>query len=240
LLWNLRNGRSYYTLPDKLQANDQITMAREAVGILIWTAGVRFTICHQVKRWMEPGTKSAYNPIDPMLKKAIEEQEDIGWRQFIRGRLAITWGALMNTLIQQTEIPNNTAEIWGMKLVQLNWQYIRRLWHTQNKELHGVTMSNKTVSATKTWSTKFGISSKNIRICHWRLIDATEERMKVMSMHNLATFAMGAKFLARNNIKRRTANLLFERISQFHEKGRYEKFIPKRIRANLIRANSKS
>jgi hypothetical protein len=85
-----------------------------------------------------------------MLKKAIEEQEDIGWRQFIRGRLAITWGALMNTLIQQTEIPNNTAEIWGMKLVQLNWQYILRLWHTQNKELHGVTMSNKTVSATKT------------------------------------------------------------------------------------------
>jgi hypothetical protein len=54
------------------------------------TRGVRYSIYHQVKQWIEPGHKSSYTPIDPLLITAMNQQDDLGWRQFMRGRISIT------------------------------------------------------------------------------------------------------------------------------------------------------
>jgi hypothetical protein len=75
--------------------------------------------------------------IDPKLLKAISEQEAIGWRQFIRGRMSITWRELIKDRLTHNDIANITAEKWGNQIAFINWKHILRLWHLRNKEVHG-------------------------------------------------------------------------------------------------------
>jgi hypothetical protein len=53
---------------------------------------VKFTIYHHVQKWLEQSSKSLYKPIDDTFLKALDQQDTIGWRHFIRGRLTVTWG----------------------------------------------------------------------------------------------------------------------------------------------------
>jgi hypothetical protein len=98
----------------------------------------RHCIYHHVEKWMEPLHKNNYEPIDPTIKLACQQQDAIGWRHFIRGRLSITWGTIINYHLAHNNITDTNAENWGEQIASLNWDYVLRLWNTRNQELHGV------------------------------------------------------------------------------------------------------
>lgn len=62
------------------------------------------------------------------LQKAIQQQEDIGWRHFIRGRLTIEWGNINNSHLEINNIKQYNAEKWGAKLIEINWKYVLKIW----------------------------------------------------------------------------------------------------------------
>jgi hypothetical protein len=51
----------------------------------------------------------------------------------------ITWGEIINNHLEANEIQSITAEEWGTKLIQINWQYIPQLWAAHNEAVHGST-----------------------------------------------------------------------------------------------------
>jgi hypothetical protein len=95
--------------------------------------GVMYSLYHQVKVWLEPGHSKSYKPLDSTLIQANEQQGAIGWRHFLKGRLTITWGEIINNHIAANEIPSSSAEQLGIKLIQLNWKHILQLWYTRNE-----------------------------------------------------------------------------------------------------------
>jgi hypothetical protein len=86
--------------------------------------GVKYSIYHQLKAWLEPGHTSSYMAIDAKLISANDQQRSIGRRQFTRGRLPIIWGEIINDQLVAKKISDITAEQWGTNLVHTNWKYI--------------------------------------------------------------------------------------------------------------------
>ena len=62
------------------------------------------------------------------VEKAVKTQNDIGWRNMIRGRLAIEWRDIMNSYIKHKKITKYNAEEWGATLNEINWKNILIMW----------------------------------------------------------------------------------------------------------------
>jgi hypothetical protein len=93
-----------------------------------------------VKAWLElkePPTLSEMVP-DPTqsLSNTIREQEIIGWDNFIKGQIAMTWFELYNHDIQHSTLQLNhmNAERWGREIVWINWKCMTNTWRVRNKE----------------------------------------------------------------------------------------------------------
>jgi hypothetical protein len=68
-------------------------------------------------------------------------QYDIGWRHFMRGRISIEWGNIMQHHLEVNQIKNMSAEKWGTGLLFINWKHILHIWRERlwvSTALHGV------------------------------------------------------------------------------------------------------
>jgi hypothetical protein len=69
--------------------------------------------------------KDVYQIQDMLLKKAVEEQTQIGWKQWFNGRMARSWGREIPrtyTTRKQQNDPQN--EEWGKAIVLLSWELV--------------------------------------------------------------------------------------------------------------------
>jgi hypothetical protein len=171
-----------------------------------------------VKSWLEPGSNLLYQPIDTKLITAIQQQEAIGWRHFMRGRLSLMWGEIINDHLSSSNIKNMSAETWGSQLVQLNWKYILLLWNQRNKELHGSTKEEQDKIRHHLLINELRHiqdEHKDMPNAQKRLVGLPEAHMVSITTNNLASYLKGARILAKHNKKQRTANLRYLRITNF-------------------------
>jgi hypothetical protein len=102
---------------------------------------IRYAICHGFFSWLESGRNTQDIPPLPYrnveVMKVYDNQMDIGWQHFARGRMVIEWGTMINDHLATQCQYNFNAEHWGSKLLSINWKYILELWELRNKELHG-------------------------------------------------------------------------------------------------------
>jgi ribonuclease HI len=76
------------------------------------------------------------------LRRAVTEQNQIGWDHWFRGRLSVTWGVLYNhdLLVANHGMRNQTAESWARQLVEITWSFVLRNWTIRNEledDTHG-------------------------------------------------------------------------------------------------------
>lgn len=104
---------------------------------------VRIVIIEGVKAWITnqplPDIRAMVPKASQTLIQAYEQQTQIGWRHFMRGRIATAWGAMINHHLIEQEIPEKTMthERWGSKLVSILWEHILELWAHRNSVEHG-------------------------------------------------------------------------------------------------------
>jgi hypothetical protein len=100
-------------------------------------------MCHGFYSWLEMGRITQDTPILPQrnteVMKVYEIQSNLGWQHFVRGKVVIEWGNLINDHIATQRRYLFNAEHWGTKLLSINWKYILELWELRNKEVHGDT-----------------------------------------------------------------------------------------------------
>jgi hypothetical protein len=72
------------------------------------------------------------------LRRAVTEQNQIGWDHWFRGRLSVTWGVLYNhdLLVANHGMRNQTAESWARQLVEITWSFVLRNWTIRNELEH--------------------------------------------------------------------------------------------------------
>jgi hypothetical protein len=94
-----------------------------------------------LSNWLEPleDSTTCIQVKEKSLISAIKQQNNIGWDHFVRGRIAIEWGALINRQLKEKKIPSEEmdAETWGAKMISINWKYVLEMWKLRNDEEHG-------------------------------------------------------------------------------------------------------
>jgi hypothetical protein len=72
------------------------------------------------------------------LELAVAEQSKLGWHQWFRGRISITWGHLYKNDIKN---PNPlllypSADRWGKDIIHLTFKFVMECWYLRNKCEH--------------------------------------------------------------------------------------------------------
>jgi hypothetical protein len=74
-----------------------------------------------------------------LIKKAIADQEQIGWHMAMRGYLSKHW-RLAVSANRHLEENNDKGEVWVRKTVMLLWDFAHELWEHRNAVLHDTTL----------------------------------------------------------------------------------------------------
>jgi hypothetical protein len=114
-------------------------------------------ISSTINAWLNNASIPSLHELAPdassSLEKAYAFQRDIGWEQFFKGRLSITWGELYNHDRSQPNIkrtkPPIDAETWGSNIIKLNWNLILDLWFTRNDKEHNLDNKSNEIAKRK-------------------------------------------------------------------------------------------
>jgi hypothetical protein len=87
------------------------------------------SIASYLTQWFEPTYQAQDLDTTDLNKmsRVIYKQNLMGWRKFMRERLLIDWGNMINKNLDSKNIAHHNAEKWGVKLVCLHWKYIPKI-----------------------------------------------------------------------------------------------------------------
>jgi hypothetical protein len=98
--------------------------------------GLKQIIMRHLLHWLKPTDNSTAGhdeenteTDDKKLEifKALNQQKLIGWNHFIRGRICIEWGKISYNHFENGKITNISAEKWGLDLLAINCDMIRKV-----------------------------------------------------------------------------------------------------------------
>jgi hypothetical protein len=168
------------------------------------SAIIRNVIINNLSTWLEPNDIS--EPTEFLdqneISKVIKKQQAIGWSHFIRGRLSIDWGYLINIHLSSNKITDINAEQWGANLLRINWKFILKLWRERCEDLHGRTPAeNECYQKKRILEEIQDIQSKNLNLAHtphaWILDDL--DTLQQFNSKVLQTWVYGAKLISKRN-----------------------------------------
>jgi hypothetical protein len=93
-------------------------------------------ITYYITKWMYNEESESIQTIVPdasnELIKAIQEQNELGWKNFIKARLTDTWETLYsedrkNNIDTTHRTP--TPETWGRDIIHIMWTFILDIWY---------------------------------------------------------------------------------------------------------------
>jgi ribonuclease HI len=162
---------------------------------------VKLTMMTQLNNWLEP--TDTLNILgeeeNPELLLATVQQQKIGWKHYIRGRLTIEWGNIIHRHIKKEKITNMTAEKWGANLLSIHWKHILKIWKERCKEVHGTTPEQIEQHKKECYLEEIqDLQSKNQNLAHteheWLLEDINQ--LQSYNSNNLQTWIYEAKIIS--------------------------------------------
>ena len=99
---------------------------------------IRKAISLGIKGWLEksPIDDEMLDNFSTKIQQAFRHQSKIGWDHFVRGRISITWGNLLNDTITKQQFD---AEKWGTQIIDINFKYLLLFWEQRCMNEHGTT-----------------------------------------------------------------------------------------------------
>jgi hypothetical protein len=104
-----------------------------------------FTEC--IRSWLEspetsiPDVSSVHESQRELLKKAISDQERIGWHLAMRGYLSKYWSMAVAANHHLKE-DNDKGRAWVQKTVLQLWEFSREMWEHRNDVLHNTQLES--------------------------------------------------------------------------------------------------
>jgi hypothetical protein len=97
---------------------------------------------HYIMSWINDKTPELLNNLmddaSPKLSQAVTDQMEIGWENFMKGRLSSKWSEMYNhNLLHKTkENKRMTAQKWGKDLIILLWNFVYECWTARSTVEH--------------------------------------------------------------------------------------------------------
>ena len=96
---------------------------------------------------LQPPRQRHNNKLTKLLTEAVQEQNEIGWNNFMKGRTSQTWGEAqqvhhlekqkaLKTEKEKQEAKHNTGELFQMRLIVETFRMFETLWEAQNQDFH--------------------------------------------------------------------------------------------------------
>jgi hypothetical protein len=155
-----------------------------------------------VKEAIYMGLYSWLEPIEKVQKdfgvanKANIQQDILGWRHFIRGRLSIEWGICIHQYAQQQKFTGLTQEQWGAQVLAINWKYILKLWNERNIVEHGETnQDQEAISKSKMIEEIENIFNQNQDTINRSVTSFDIAELETMNTSQLTTYLYSMKII---------------------------------------------
>ena len=84
-----------------------------------------------------PAPRIPNDEVGDVIGDAVEDQQIIGWDNFMKGRMSICWK--MAQELFKLALPNCNGydrEMWASKVITEIWSIFRHIWNAQNAHLH--------------------------------------------------------------------------------------------------------
>ena len=109
---------------------------------------ISLAMTYNLRKWRKSGGIYGHHYQDNRIKRAIKQQEKIGWDHFLLGRISQQWSE-----IQAKHYKNigskKTGERWAEILIKEIWRIHCSIWNGRNEILHGT--GNHVVLGTKVY-----------------------------------------------------------------------------------------
>ena len=160
---------------------------------------VRVAISDGMQHWLQQDNNPEQEEKDyGIANKPMKQQQAIGWRHFIRGRISIEWGNCIHDHIQKQAITGITADQWGSMLLSINWKHILTIWKARNATEHGNTTEEQEAINCKVCIHEIeNIFASNEGIINSSIVELHVEDLKAMTSAQLTTYLYSLKILVR-------------------------------------------
>jgi hypothetical protein len=169
---------------------------------------VKNSILFHFHKWIESldTNETVQADENDRIFKAINQQYNIGWKHFVRGRLSIEWGNIVQSHLEVNNIKNMSAEKWGSGLLFINWKHILKMWRARCEETYGSTSEQIEQSAKSRLLEEIRhIQTSNADLAHsehsW-ILTSIEELSEFKSTM-LETWLYSAKIIVKANKEKR-------------------------------------
>ena len=188
--------------------NEWLTAMKVFLSLPHTPCEVKDAICNNLQLWLDPTNTD--NLIDTVCSKEISEatqsQSDIGWEHFVRGRVSMDWGAIINSHLMINKISNITAEEWGTKMLTINWAYFLEIWSLRNEETLGKSKEevlNKRKAKVLVELKHISATNQDMTGDNADMLQINEEEFQKMNANQVETLLYGARILAKINKRKR-------------------------------------
>lgn len=86
----------------------------------------------------------AEGPVEDCLRKAITEQNELGWQNFLYGRISLAWGRAQEIAYREREFFDESitkryynGNLWMTRTIKALFRLATETWTTRNAALHG-------------------------------------------------------------------------------------------------------
>jgi hypothetical protein len=115
------------------------------------------TLSTAIAEWLETGEVHVSNyPVK--YANAILSREQIGWRNFIAGKITQEWLKLQAGSTKKTVGKKRDCYVWGASIVKITLKYFIKLWEQRKEEVHGKTAEQQET----TRKTKLSIDARRL------------------------------------------------------------------------------
>ena len=101
-----------------------------------------------MRQWMDSSSPDAVSPclFPTEVRRLIIQQNEIGWRQIVRGRFSTEWERLQNDYYfrhrKKTKY-RRTGIMWQKQFMLLVWDLWHDVWMLRNDQVHGTTAETR-------------------------------------------------------------------------------------------------
>jgi hypothetical protein len=165
---------------------------------------VKYILLKHLHQFLEPSTNSEPNMEfeTTNLEKAHRLQTLIGWRHFIRGRLTIEWGKIIDNHLSKEKLHKITAEKWAADLFMLNWKHILSIWRERCIDMHGNNQAEIEINTKNRCLDEIRYIQSinpNLNNSNYEWLHEDIEALRNHTSKQLQTWLYGAKIISRDN-----------------------------------------
>jgi hypothetical protein len=97
--------------------------------------GMGDVITQNLTAWRQ-NSMYPHPPIDTTLRKAVLQQDSLGWNNFLHGFISSKWRQAIDMHFKKIN-SKKSSTLWVSRLVRKIWDIQRQLWNDRNEALHG-------------------------------------------------------------------------------------------------------